>query len=397
MAPSRAAAVRLKPGHERKLLSYYPWAYREDLEPEETAAEADSLVEVRSAAGEFVAWAFYNPASHIPLRVISRDPAETINQEFFRRRLRAADMRRAGRVGDTDAYRVVHAEADDLPGLIVDRLGPVLVVQFRNPGMDARRDEIVRALKSVLQPGGIFERSDVEARAEEGLPPRTGPLWGEIPDPFLIHEADLQFQVSVTRGQKTGFFLDQRENRQLFRRLVTGDARVLDVYCYTGAFGLHAARQGAQVLGVDKDSEALQALEQNARLNGLAAQIGARWGDALEVLQDLAREGRRFSHIVLDPPTLVRHKEDVPRVKKLFVAMAAHAVAVLDPGGTILLSSCAYHLGANDLLEVARLAANDAGRRAEVRGLTYQPADHPWILQIPETLYLKTLVLQFEG
>lgn len=388
------ARVVVKAGKEKKLLNFYPWIYREEIERVEGEAGAGEIVEVQNARGEFVARAFFNSASHIPLRVISFDPREKIGVEFFRARISAAHARRVGRIADTDAYRVVHGEADALPGLIVDRLADVLVIQIRNAGMENLRDEIVRALKSELMPKGIFERSDVDAREEEGLEPQVGLLWGAVPDSFVIRENDVEFEVSVTRGQKTGFYLDQRDNRRLLRSMVNANDRVLDVYAYTGAFGLHAAKQGAQVICVDKDTDALQILEANAKRNGVKELVGARWGDAIEVMENLAREEKTFSRIVLDPPTLAKHKEDLPRVRKLFVKMVSTALALLEPNGILFLSTCAYHVSANDLIEVARIGASDAHRRAQVLTVTYQPADHPWILQIPETLYLKTLVLQ---
>jgi 23S rRNA (cytosine1962-C5)-methyltransferase len=226
------------------------------------------------------------------------------------------------------------------------------------------------------------------------LPERVGVLWGEVPETITIHEDDLDLTISVTRGQKTGFYLDQRDNRRLWRSTIGARDRCLDVYAYTGAFSLHAARQGANSLAVDKDADALQMLEVNARALGLANQIGLRWGDALEGMQNLAAEKRTFTRIVLDPPTLVKHKNDVPLVKRVFIDMVKSALALLEPNGRLFLSTCAYHIRVDDLIEIARIAANDAHRRAEVLAVTYQPADHPWILQIPETLYLKTLVLR---
>lgn len=390
------ATVLLKPDREKKLRNWYPWVYADEIQAVEGEAEAGAVVEVKDARGEFVCRAFFNAASHIPARVLTLDARDKIDRAFFEERVRAAVARRVGRVVNTNALRLIHAEADALPGLIVDRFADTLVVQIRNPGLERCRDQIVRALKAVCAPAGIYERSDVEARAEEGLAPRVGPVWGQVPDRLEVHEDDVCFEVNVQAGQKTGFYLDQRDNRRLLRAWCTRDERVLDVYSYTGAFGLHAARAGAQCLAVDKDGAALQLLEANARRNGLADKIGARWGDALEVLSDLAREQRAFTRIVLDPPTLVKHKNDVPRVKQLWVQLVGGALALLAPRGILFLSTCAYHVSVNDLIEVTRIAAHDAHRRIQVLTVTYQPADHPWILQIPETLYLKTLVVQVD-
>lgn len=386
----------LKSEAEQKLHNYYPWIYAHDVESVAGEADPGEVIEVKNARGEFICRAFYNPHSHIPARMLTLDAQAKIDRAFFEERLRAAGQRRAGRVRDTNALRLVHAEADALPGLIVDRFVDTLVMQIRNPGMERFREEIVRGLKRVFAPIGIYERSDTQARIEEGLEPSVGLVFGEVPAQIEIYENDIQFVVNVKSGQKTGFYLDQRDNRRLLAAMLSADVRVLDVYSYTGTFGLHAARAGAQVLAIDKDADALQLLEANAQQNGLAGKIGARWGDALEVMADLAREGRTFTHIVLDPPTLAKHKNDLPRVKSLFTQIMTHALEILSPEGIVFLSTCAYHISANDLLESARRAANDAHRRAEVLTITYQPADHPWILQVPETLYLKTVVLRVD-
>ncbi|MGB8644106.1 MAG: class I SAM-dependent rRNA methyltransferase [Anaerolineae bacterium] len=388
------ATVILNVDREHKVRNFYPWVYQHEVQAVEGEAAPGDVVQVKSARGQLLGRAFYNPSSHIPLRMLTLDPEEAIHRAFFEQRLAAAIARRQGRIGNTDAVRLVYAEADALPGLVVDSLAGHLVLQIRNHGMERARDEIVRALKRLLSPPGIYERSDMQAREEEGMAPYTGLLWGQVPERLEIFEDDIRFEVSIRAGQKTGFYMDQRDNRRLLRSLVKPGDRVLDVYSYTGGFGLHAARAGAQVLAVDKDGEALQLLEANARRNGLADRVGARWGDAIEVLGHLARENRRFTHIVLDPPTLAKHKNDVPRVKGLFTEMMTGALRALDPGGLVLLSTCAYHISPDDLIESARMAANDLHRRLEVLTITYQPADHPWIIQLPETLYLKTVVLK---
>lgn len=354
-------------------------------------------MQVQDARGATVGCAFYNPASHIPIRMLSLDPKERIDRSFLIGRLSEALRRREGRVIGTNAVRLVHAEADGLPGLIVDRFAGILVMQIRNPGMERLESDIVRALKQIHNPQGIYERSDMQARAEEGMEPLSRLAFGDVPDKIEIFEDDIHFHLDVRAGQKTGYYLDQRDNRRLLRSMLKPEARVLDVYSYTGAFSLHAARVGAVALAVDKDQAALELLEINARGNGLGEKIGARWGDALEVMGDLAREGRKFTHIVLDPPTLAKHKNDIPRVKQLYTQIVSGALPLLESEGYVFLSSCAYHITVDDLIESSRRAANDVHRSCQVVTITFQPADHPWVLQIPETLYLKTLVLRFSG
>ncbi len=390
-----SATVTLKSGADGPLRRFYPWVRRDDVQSAADNAAPGEVVRVLDARGGFVAQAFYNPHSHIPLRVVALDETP-VDAAFFRARIRAAVARRAGRIANTNAWRVVYGESDNLPGLVVDRFGDVLVVQARNAGIERCKSDIVAALAAELAPRGIYERSDVEAREDEGLPETTGTLWGDVSPAVEVIEDDIRWTVGLAAGQKTGFYLDQRDNRRLLRGMVHPGDRVLDVYSYVGSFGLHAARAGASVLCVDKDAVALGLAEQAARRHEVWDRLGVRWGDALEVMQALAGEGRRFTHIVLDPPTLVKRREDLPRTKRFFVNMTAHALRLLEPGGALFLSSCAFYVTLNDLLDAARQAANEVRRRVAVTGATFQPADHPWILQVAETLYLKTIILRAE-
>lgn len=393
--------VVVKPERVKKLQNQYPWLYADEIAEIRGDAHAGELVEIRDARGDFIARAFFSPTSHIAARIITYDASEKINRAFFERRFEQALARRVHAIVNTNALRLVHGEADQLPGLVVDRFADTLVVQFRNAGVENFRKEILQALKKIFPAQGAYERSDTQARREEGLELRVGVLYGDVPNEISIFEDDVEFFVNPQAGQKTGFYLDQRDNRRLLRTMVMGSgaaqpSRVLDVFSYTGAFSLHAAKAGAHALAVDKDQVALQQLEANARRNNLSERVGARWGDAEKVLAQLVQERRSFSHIVLDPPTLAKHKNEVPPAKQLFTRLTTDALRLLEPNGILFLSTCAYHISVNDLIEVSRIAAGDVSRRASVITVTYQPADHPWILQIPETLYLKTLVLRVE-
>lgn len=390
------ARVILKPRAERKLRNFYPWAFHDDIAEVVGDPEPGAIVGVREASGALVGQAFYNPQATIPLRMLSLGD-EPIDAAWFRRRLIAAAERRRGIEG-TNAVRLVHGEADGLPGLIVDRYGDVLVVQIRNLGMERRRELLVDLLRGLFAPRGIYERSDVEAREDEGLAPRAGVLWGEVPDPIEVIEDGLVFETSVVRGQKTGFYLDQRDNRRRLRRWVRPGDRVLDVYGYIGTFALHAAAAGATAVVIDKDPWALGQAERNAARNGLGGRITVRLGEALEMLEALAAEGRRFTHVVVDPPAMVKRRTEWERsMRRRFVALAGLALRLLEAGGLLFFSSCAYPVGLEDLIEAVRLGAADAGCRLLVREVTYQPPDHPWVLQIPETLYLKTLIVEKSG
>jgi 23S rRNA (cytosine1962-C5)-methyltransferase len=388
------AKVILKPDKDVKLRNFYPWVYADELKWVESGIRPGEVVHVEDARGKLVGSAFFNPSSHIPVRMLTLDPQEKIDRGFMEERLKRAAQRREGNIKNTNALRLVHAEADGLPGLVVDRFADTLVMQVRNPGMERLSGEIIRLLKQIFAPVGIYERSDVQAREEEGMERRTGLTYGQVPDKIEIYEDDIRYQLDVRAGQKTGFYLDQRDNRRAFRTLVAPGARVLDVYSYSGGFSLNAARAGAHALAVDKDGAALQLLEVNARLNEVAARVGARFGDAQEVLASLKREGRKFTHVVLDPPTLAKHKNDVPRVKQLLIQIIGQAFSVLEVGGLLFVSTCAYHISSEDLIECARRAGNEIHRLCQVLRLTYQPADHPWMLQVPETLYLKALLLR---
>lgn len=380
----------------RRLLGRYPFGHRADLAQAPADLEPGVVVDVAGPDGRFLGRGYFNAGASTPLRLLSL-AREDIDEGFYERRLRAALARRAGRITGTDALRVAHAEADGLPGVVADQFGSVLSVQLRNAGAERHRELILGALRRVTGAESAFERSDTAERGREGLEERVGPLWGTLPERVTFFEDDLAFGFEPFGSQKTGFYLDQRDNRRLMRALVRPGSRLLDAYSYTGGFSLHAARAGAQSVAVDKDPVALGVLERTAREAGLEGRIGLRLGDALEVLAGLAREGRRFDLAVLDPPTLAKRREDVPRAKRLFTEGATQALTMLEPGGHLLVSTCAHYLRVEDLLDAARVAAGEAGCGAEVVAVTYQPADHPFMLAVPESLYLKSILLRTES
>jgi 23S rRNA (cytosine1962-C5)-methyltransferase len=411
--------LMLKPGHERRLLNYHPWVLRDDVAeiaalgfddeegeenasksslPVENQAKAPGLGKVLTSNGQFVGVAYLNPQASVPARIVSwRD--EVIDLAFYRRKLREAQARRKGRIHNSNAMRLVNAEGDGLPGLVVDRFGEVLSVQFRNAGIETHKALILEALRLETGASAAFERSDTSERQKEGLESQTGVLWGTVPERVAFVEDELNLEFSIREGQKTGYYLDQRDNRRLMRQLVadwTASApRLLDLYSYTGAFSLHAALAGATTLAVDKDPLALATLETVARKNKLN-KVGMRLGDAEKVLDSLLREGKRFSHAVIDPPTLAKRKDEVSNAKRIFSNNATTVLKMLEPGGYLLVSTCAFYLRLDDLVEAMRFAGAAAGRRLEVVDATFQPADHPWIVQIPESLYLKSLILRAE-
>lgn len=387
----KSPSVTLKPVSVRRIAGRYPFGHSGDLQDADPEIAPGEVVNVREPGGKLVGRGYFNAQGSTPLRMLTWQEEE-IDLNFYRGRIQVALARRAGRITGTNAMRVLHAEADGLPGVVADQFGDVLSVQLRNAGVERHRDLILRALKEETGAQAAFERSDTGERRKEGLELVSGPLWGELPSRVEFFEDDLKLHFAPLDAQKTGFFLDQRDNRRLMRTLVQPGQAFLDVYSYTGGFSLHAAKAGAKSTAVDKDNVALAVLEREARENGV--QVGLRWGDALEALAALEREKKRFHAIVLDPPTLAKRKDDIPKAKRIFTDGAAAALRMLAPGGHLLISTCAHYLRVDDLLDAARVAAGAAETDAEVVTVTYQPADHPHLLSVPESLYLKSLLLR---
>ena len=375
----------VRPGKERKLLNFYPHVYKDEILK---APKGPGVAKVFSADGGFLGVGYFDPEARVPFRLyrFRQEGEGPLDKAFFLGRFQRALKKREG----LGAFvRMVHGEADGLPGLVVDRFGEVLVLQVRTRSAEALRGEWLPALLEALAPKGVYERSDVEERVKEGLSPKSGPLFGKVPEVLEVEEDGLVFPIPLALAQKTGFYLDQRENRRRFEAMVGPEDRVLDVYSYVGGFALRAARQGAYALAVDKDLEALAVLDRVALRMGL--KVDVRHGEALPVLRGLTGS---FTQILLDPPTLVKRPEELPRIKAHLVDLLREAYRLLAPGGYVWLSSCSYHLGFPELLEVSRRAAADTGRRLRVHAFWIQPQDHPYSLHIPESFYLKTLVLQ---
>ena len=390
----KSLSVTLSPGAVRRIAGRYPFGHSGDIAAADAGIAPGEVVDVRDPGGPLLGRGYFNAEGATPLRMLTWQKEE-IDLKFYRARIRAALARRAGRILNTDAMRVLHAEADGMPGIIADQFGGVLSVQLRNAGVERHRDLILRALREETGATSAFERSDTGERRREGLGLQTGILWGDVPERVTFFEDDLKLHFAPMDAQKTGFFLDQRDNRRMMRGLIQPGEHFLDVYSYTGGFSLHAARAGAKAVAIDKDNVALAVLEREAGLNEV--RVGVRWGDAIEQLTGLEKDKRTFSAAVLDPPTLAKRKDDVPRAKRIFTDGAARALRMLTPGGHLLISTCAHYIRVDDLLDAARVASGEAGCNAEVTAITYQPADHPHLLSVPESLYLKSILLKKEG
>lgn len=387
--------IRLKENKAKKLRNHYLWVFRDDVATQwkdRRDIEDGSIVEVVDDGDAFVGVGMYNSKSHILIRMLARQNV-AIHKEFLFHRLKRAVDYRAGLRLSSNGYRLVHAEADGLPGLIVDRFGKTLVVQIRTLGMEKMKNAIVENLVELVQPDAVYERSDMDSRAEEGLEKTQGLLYGRLPSDLVITENDLTFRIQPATGHKTGFYLDQRDNRHLVRSLVRPGYRCLDLFCYSGGFSVAMAASGGIVTGVDQDSEALAWASDNAALNRVTCEF--KTADAFAFLKEHAPGHlARYDVVVIDPPAFAKKKEGADRLKWTYWELMVPALQLLRHGGHLILSSCAYHMSVDMMVEAARYASADLGMRLRAVTITYQPDDHPWILQIPETLYLKTIYFQ---
>jgi 23S rRNA (cytosine1962-C5)-methyltransferase len=388
-----APALVLKPGREKSLLRRHPWVFSGAIGRVVGEPEFGATVAVRAADGAFLAWAAYSPSSQIRARAWIWDEQASIDDAFLRARVAAAIARRAGLAATTDAMRLVHAEADGLPGVVCDRYAGVVVFQFASAGAERFRDTIVDAVLEATGCGVAYERSDLEVRGLEGLPPRSGPIRGAAASPTLtITEHGIQYVVDVAHGQKTGFYLDQRANRGRIRTLAAG-RDVLNCFCYTGGFTLNALAGGAHsALSIDSSAAALELARENARRNG----FGADWleADVFAALRKLRDEGRAFDLIVLDPPKFAPTAAHAERAARAYKDINLLALKLLRPAGLLATFSCSGGVSPELFQKIVAGAAADAG--ADVRLLERLQADddHPVTLAFPEGEYLKGLVLE---
>ncbi|HLB37232.1 MAG TPA: class I SAM-dependent rRNA methyltransferase [Gemmatimonadales bacterium] len=377
---SAKGATRWRRGH--------PWIYRSDVLT--TARTPAGPVRVTDRAGRFLGQALYSPASEIRLRLLTREE-EPLDAAWWRSRVEAAAARRAGLMPETTAYRVVHAESDGLPSLIVDHYGDIVVAQVLSAGLEAVRPLVLQAIQDLLHPRGVLLRNDATVRRHEGLPLEIVEVAGSVPAIIEVREGGIRHLVSPREGQKTGAFLDQRENRLLVGRLAQGDA--LDVFTYQGLFALHAAARCPRVLAVDSSAAALALARRNAELNR-CGNVEWREANGFDVLRTLEREGATFGTIVLDPPAFAKQKGAVPRALAGYKEINLRAMRLLAPGGVLFTASCSFHVSRAAFLDMLADAAADSGRRVALECVTGQSSDHPELLTVPETGYLKGAVLR---
>jgi 23S rRNA (cytosine1962-C5)-methyltransferase len=394
---SAQPAIILRAGREKSLLRRHPWIFSGAVERIDGAPVSGDTLPVCSAQGEFLAWAAYNASSQITVRVWSWRKAENIDAEFFRQRIaNALAMRSAiNPLPNSNGIRLIHAESDGLPGLIVDQYSDMLVMQIGSAGAERWRDTIADILQDFCKPVCIYERSDSDSRALEGLELRNGVLRGTLPDNVEVIENGLRFLVDVAAGQKTGFYLDQRDNRALTETLAR-DKDVLNCFCYTGGFSLYALRGGAKsVLSIDASGDALRIAAENLTRNGLDA-TRAEWleADVFQALRTLRDQGRKFDLIILDPPKFAPTAAFAEKAARGYKDINLLAFKLLRPGGLLCTYSCSGGISEDLFQKIVAGAAIDAGVDAQIVHHLHASADHPVLLSFPEGAYLKGLVLR---
>lgn len=384
--PSPTSVVVLRKNEDHRILAGHPWVFSNEILEIHGSPAAGDVVEVRSAKQHPLGMGFYHPHSLIAVRLLSHI-VEDITPGFLHRRIAdALDLRTLLFPGST-VYRLVHGESDFLPGLIVDRFNDCLSIQTLSYGMDARISDLCDALEALLHPRGIVERNESPLRVLEQLPLKKGILRGEVSD-VEIEEHGLRYRIDILGGQKTGFFLDQRENRLLARRFAAG-MRVLDCFCNDGGFSLNCAFAGASsVVGLDISGDAVQRATVNAQLNRLL-NVHFEMADVFERLEEMAATGEKFDVIILDPPSFTRSKKTVQTAKKGYRQLHGAAFRTLGPGGVLITASCSHHITPETFLEIISETAKNMNRRIQLLEWRSAAPDHPVIPAAPETRYLK--------
>ncbi len=384
---AEASVVINSRGSER-LRSGHPWVYKSDVRSAQ--AEAGAVVRVTDERGRFHGRAFYSDKSQIAVRLLTHQNVP-VDRRFFAERLRRAAAFRRTVVENTDAYRLVYGEADQLPSVIVDRYGDYFVLQTLSQGSEKQKTLLVELLVELFSPKGILERNDPKVRLLEGLEQRVGVLYGEVPPEILAKENGVTFVYDLAHGQKTGSFLDQRENHWAARRYASGE--VLDCFSYQGGFALTVAGNCEHVEGVDTGAAALEAARRNQELNSIR-NVTFREANAFDLLKEYDEVGRRFQMVILDPPAFAKNRDSLPAAQRGYKEINLRALKILEPGGYLVTCSCSYHVSEALFLQLIAEAANDARRTVAVVERRTQAADHPILLTMPETHYLKCIIIR---
>lgn len=385
------AKVILISGKEKKIINFYPNVFKDEVKTIVGDIKNGDVVDVCSSDGAFVGRGYVTDSTSAFVRVLTTKD-EKIDKNFILEKIRRAYKKREHLFNETNCVRAFFSEGDGIPGLIIDKFEKYVSVQFRNSGVEAFRQEIINSIKKVMKPKGIYERSDVENRTLEGVEQKTGVIFGEIPERVIMEDNGLKYNIDIIDGQKTGFFLDQRDSRKFIRKYLTKDTRFLDVFSSSGGFSMAALKEGCKkVTAIDKEPHALELCRENYALNEYTWDFVTMEGDAFLLLKTLVGRGEKFDVITLDPPSLIKRKADIHKGRDFFFDLCDDSFKLLSDNGILGIITCAYHISLQDLIEVTRMAASKNGKLLQVIGINYQPEDHPWILHVPETLYLKAL------
>ena len=387
--------VCLRRGADTRVRGGAPWIFENELDWADDTCEAGGIVDVLDSRLHFVARGFWNPASKICVRVLTRDGSEGIDRDFFRRRLRRAWADRRA-LGFSDACRVVFGESDGLPGLTVDKFSSCLSFQITSLGMEQWKPVLIELLAELFQPQGIYERDDVPVREKEGLTQMTGSVYGTVPEELEIREHDARMLVHIARGQKTGHFLDQQENRGRIQSYCAG-RNVLDLCCCTGGFSIHAALYGAKhVEAVDVSEEALALVRRNAALNGVEAYIETTCANVFDLAREYSDAKRQYGLVICDPPAFAKSRKALDGAYRGYKELNLRCMKLVEPGGYLVSCSCSQFMTPELFLKMLREAAADAGRTARLLETLIQSRDHPADLAAEQSLYLKGYILQIQ-
>ena len=389
--------IIVKKDKEQKILNFYPNVYKDEIKEIIGTVKTGDIVDIITSDMKFLARAYVTEGTSAFARVLTTKD-EKIDKKFIFEKIKNAYEKRKHLLDETNSFRAFYSEADYIPGLIIDKFDKYVSIQFRNSGVEVFRQDVIEAVKKYLKPKGIYERSDVENRVIEGVETKTGIIFGEIPERTIMIDNGVKYSIDIVDGQKTGFFLDQRDSRKFIAKYINNHTRFLDVFSSSGGFSMAALKNGAkEVVAMDKDSHALELCYENYKLNEFTADFSTVEGDAFLMLNTLAtRNNKKFDIITLDPPSLIKKKTDIYKGRDFFLDLCDKSFKLLENGGILGVITCAYHISLQDLIEVTRMAASKNNKLLSVIGVNYQPEDHPWILHIPETLYLKALWVKVE-
>jgi 23S rRNA (cytosine1962-C5)-methyltransferase len=378
-----------------RVVNGHPWIFNNEVEKAESEMKGGEIAEVFSWDKKFIGKGYVNPQSQIQVRLLTRSKTEEINEDFFLRKIKECWEYRK-KLGYTENCRLVFGEADSLPQLIIDKFNDYFVLQTLALGMDIWKPAIVKALETIFSPKGIYERNDVPVRELEGLPQQKGFLSAPFDTKIIINENGLRFYVDIENGQKTGYFLDQQDNRRAIQHIVK-DAEVLGAFTYTGTFEIHAAHYGARsVLGLDISANAVEQANANAKLNGLEKTCRFEAANAFDVLKQWVKDGRQYDVVMLDPPAFTKSRETIQKAITGYKEINLRGMKLVRPGGFLVTSSCTSLVHADLFLEIIDMAAKDARRKIRQVCFQTQAGDHPVVRGMDNTQYLKFLVVQVQ-